>query len=190
MNRRLSDHGKARDRWPNPVADAAARLDLREIEVFRLAHRWWFGREPEARALELAFAAYMYRQETPAWARHYARQVLGCDFDSDEQAVRLGLDRSGGPAPAPRHGRLIVAATAVVFALLFAGLLDTTYDPQTSAPLPRQSRSWICAGGGPGLAFLEEFAYAFAERERAPCWDLRRLRPVPRTALGHGTNAP
>jgi hypothetical protein len=173
----------------NPVADAAARLDLREIEVFRLAHCWWFGRDPDTRALERAFAAYMYRQETPAWARHYARQVLECDFDSAEEALRLGLDRLGDPVPAPRHGRLIVTATAVVFALLFAGILDTTYDPQTSAPLAPESRSWICGGGGPGLVFLEEFAYAFADRERPPCWDLRRLRPVPRTALVRGSNA-
>jgi hypothetical protein len=154
-------------RQDRPVADAAAHLDIREIEVFRLAHRWWFGREPEEPALERAFAAYMFRQETPAWARHYARQVLRAGPGGGEAARRLGIDRP--PIPAPRHGRLIVAATAAVFALLFVGMLNTHDDTGSSAPLAPSSRPLSCAGGGPGLVALETFAYAFSGRDRPPC---------------------
>ena len=161
------------DRTPphreRPVAELAARLDIREIDVFRLAHRWWFGREPEAQALERAFAAYMFRGEVPLWARHYAREVLGAGPIGAAQARRLGLDRLPGPAPAPRHGRLVVAATAAVFALLFAGILNTHYDPGTAAPIPPRARHLSCAGGGPGLVFLEDLAYALAGRERPRC---------------------
>lgn len=162
---RLED--RTPSRWDRSVADAAARLDIREIDVFRLAYRWWFGREAEARMLERAFAAYMFRQETPAWARHYARQVLQSGPDGGEAARRLGFDRPA--VPAPPHGRLVVAATAAVFALLFVGILNTKYDPQTSAPLTPQSRPMSCAGGGPGLVFLETLAYAFSGRDRPPC---------------------
>ena len=156
-------------RLERPVAELAARLEIREIDVFRLAHRWWFGREPEARALERVFAAYMFRGMLPLWARHYARDALNVGPVNAEAARRLGLDRLPGPAPAPRHGRLVVAATAAVFTLLFAGNLTTTYDPRTSAPIAPRERPPSCAGGGPGLAVLEDFAYAFAGRERPPC---------------------
>jgi len=152
-----------------PVAELAARLEIAEIDVFRLAHRWWFGREPEARALESAFAAYMFRGEVPSWTRHYAREVLQAGPIDATQAERLGLDRLAGPLPAPRHGRLVVAAAAGVFAVLFAVILTTTYDPQTSAPLVRSERPLSCGGGGPGLAFLEGLAYAIGGRERPDC---------------------
>lgn len=151
------------------VADLAARLEIREIDVFCLAHRWWFGRDPAAQALERIFAAYMFHRQEPFWARHYAREALGAWPMDAETAGRLGLDRLAGPAPAPRHGRLVVAATAAVFTILFAVILSTTYDPQTSAPIAPDERPPSCAGGGPGLALLEDLAYALAGRRRPDC---------------------
>ncbi|MDH3597823.1 MAG: hypothetical protein OEM93_23550 [Rhodospirillales bacterium] len=167
MGRRPQDHGNDSDGLPNLVADVAAHLEVREIDVFRLAHRWWFGREPEEQALERGFAAYMFRQEMPAWLRHFARQALETESLGPEEAARLGLDRQA--VPAPRHSRLVVAATAAVFALLFAGILDTKHDPRTSATPASQARPMSCAGGGPGLVSLENFAYAFSGRDRPPC---------------------
>jgi hypothetical protein len=82
-------------------------------------------------------------------------------------ARHLGIDRPA--VPTPRHGGLVVAATVAVFALLFVGILNTHYDPGTSAPLAPQARPLSCAGGGPGLIFLETFAYAFAGRDRPTC---------------------
>lgn len=152
-----------------PVAELAAHLEIREIDVFQLAHRWWFGREPRTRALEQTFAAYMFRGQVPHWARHFAREALAAGPIDEAQAKRLGLDRLAGPPPAPRHGRLVVAATAVVFTVLFAVILTTTYDPQTSAPIGPSQRPLSCAGGGPGLALLEDLAYAFGDRERPAC---------------------
>ena len=156
-------------RRAQPVAELAARLEIREFDVFGLAYRWWFGREAETRVLERAFAAYMFRRELPAWARHFAREALNAGPIDAEAARRLGLDRLPGPAPAPRHGRLVVAATAAAFTLLFMVILTTTYDPQTSAPIAPPERPPSCAGGGPGLTFLEDFAYIFAGRKRPPC---------------------
>jgi hypothetical protein len=163
----LDDKTSARPE--RPVAELAARLEIREIDVMRLAHCWWFGREPAAQALERIFAAYMFHREVPFWARHYAREALGAGPIGAEAARRLGLDRLAGPAPAPRHGRLVVAATAAVFTVLFAVILTTTYDPQTSAPIAPDERPPSCAGGGPGLVLLEDLAYALAGRERPGC---------------------
>jgi hypothetical protein len=151
------------------VAEAAGRLELSEIEVFRLAHRWWFGREPAPEALERVFAAYMFRREVPAWARHYARELLGAGEIGPAQARRLGLDRLPGPPAAPRHGGLIVSAAGAAFLAFFLAILGTTYDPGTSAPVAAEPQRLSCAGGGPGLVFLEELAYGFAGRTPPEC---------------------
>jgi hypothetical protein len=166
------DADNARNETGEPerlVAEAAGRLELSEIEVFRLAHRWWFGREPAPEGLERTFAAYMFRREVPAWARHYARELLGAGDIGPAQARRLGLDRLAGPPPAPRYGGLIVSAAGAVFLVFFLAILGTTYDPRTSAPVAAEPQRPSCAGGGPGLVFLEEFAYAFAGKTLPPC---------------------
>ncbi len=152
-----------------PVAELAAQLEIREIDVFQLAHRWWFGCEPKTRALEQIFAAYMFRGQVPHWARHFAREVLAAEPIDEARAKHLGLDRLAGPPPVPRHGRLVVAITAVVFTVLFAVILTTTYDPQTSAPIARSDQPLSCSGGGLGLAFLEDLAYAIGGQERPDC---------------------
>jgi len=151
------------------VAEAAGRLELGEIEIFRLAHRWWFGREPVPEALERLFAAYMFHSEVPAWARHYARELLASGEIGPAEARRFGLDRLPGPLPAPRHGGLIVSAAGAAFLVFFLAILGTTYDPVTSAPVAAEPQRPSCAGGGPGLALLEEFAYAFAGRTPPEC---------------------
>jgi len=147
------------------IAEASARLDLGEFDLFGQAYRWWFGRAPAAEQLEQAFAAYMFHGTVPPWARHYAREVLCADLADATTRARLGLDRL--PTPPPRHGKAIVTATFAAFLVLFTVILNTTYDPGTSAPIP--TRPLSCAGGGSGLVFLENLAYAFAGRERPPC---------------------
>ena len=156
-------------RLEQPISELAANLDIREIEVFRLAHRWWYGREPEAGFLERCFAAYMFSDQVPPWARQYAREALDTKPADQERRIRLGLDSLAGPPPAPRHGPLVVAGTAVVFAVLFAAVLTSTYDPQTSAPIDRSERPLSCAGGGPGLVFLEDLVFALGGRKRPDC---------------------
>ncbi len=64
-----------------PVPEAAAALEVagfevREFDLFALAHRWWFGRRLDRQALERVFAAYMFAGAVPPWARHYAREIL------------------------------------------------------------------------------------------------------------------
>ncbi len=159
----------APDDSADQVTAAAGRLELSEGDLFFLAHCRWFGREPEAAALERLFAAYMFRGEVPAWVRHYAREVLAPRRIGRAEARRLGLDRLPGPPPAPRHGRLVVAATGAAFLGLFVLLLDTSYHPGTSAP--RTSEAWrpSCAGGGPGLVWAEAVAYAFAGKTPPEC---------------------
>jgi hypothetical protein len=143
----MAPHRKRTAGRADPAVGAAAgRLEVGEFELFRLAHRRWHGREAEGDALERAFSAYLRGRGTPFWVRHYAREVL----------------RAGpGDAP-PRHGRAILAAACAAFLLLSGLLLGT-------APVPAEPKPLSCAGGGPGLVLLENFAYGFAGRARPPC---------------------
>jgi len=130
------------------IAEASARLDLSEFDLFGQAYRRWFGREPAAGLLEQAFAAYMFHRTVPPWVRHYAREILRTE-PADTKATR-------------REGRAVAAAACAAFLLVFALLMS-------SAPAPAKPRPLSCAGGGPGLVVLENFAYAFAGRERPSC---------------------
>ena len=151
------------------VTAAAGRLEISERDLFLLAYRRWFGREPDAAVLERSFAACMFRGEVPPWVRHYARDVLAAPRIGPAEARRLGLDRLPEPPPVPRHGRLVVAATGAAFLALFVLLLGTGYDPRTSAPMTSDLWRPSCAGGGPGLALVEELAYAFAGKTPPQC---------------------
>lgn len=151
------------------VTAAAGRLEISERDLFFLAYCRWFGHEPEAAALERTFAAYMFRDEVPPWVRHYARGVLAPRSIGRAEARDLCLDRLPGPPPAPRHGRLVVAATGAAFLAFFVLLLGTGYDPGSSARFTSDVWRPSCAGGGPGLALVEELAYAFAGKTPPQC---------------------
>lgn len=151
------------------VADAAGRLEVSEAEVFRLAHCRWFGHELERTVLDRLFAAYMFRDEVPAWVRHYAREVVALAEIGPAEARRLELQRLPEPPAKPRHGGLVVAGTGAAFLVLFVLLLGTPYHPGTSEPVAPGSPRLSCAGGGPGLAFFEELAYALAGKPPPEC---------------------
>lgn len=157
------------NRSADQVIAAAGRLEISERDLFLLAHCRWFGQEPGAAELKRLFAAYMFRGEVPAWVRHYTRDVLAPRSIGRAEARRLGLDRLPGPPPPPRHGRLVVAATGAAFLAFFVLLLGTGYDPRSSAPMTSDLWRPSCAGGGPGLAFIEELAYAFAGKTPPEC---------------------
>ena len=157
-----------------PVPEAAAALEVKEFDLFALAHRWWFGRGADARVLERVFAAYMFAGAVPPWARHYAREILRELRSGAPDLTRFGLTRFGLQPPRarerqPRHSRFIVAATVVVFGLYFALTLETAADRERWATAPRGEVALSCQGGGPGLKFFEGLAYALSGRTPPAC---------------------
>jgi hypothetical protein len=143
------------------VMDAAAALDLREVDFFRLAFRRWFGRDASAPVLERAFAAYMFGNVVPAWARHFSRVVLTDAAAGRLDPIRLGVMAFKHQPPPPRHGRLYVGVTLAVLLFYCAALLRISYDPQTSAPLP--------CYGGPGMKFVTDLAHAVSGTPPPKC---------------------
>ncbi len=152
-----------------PVPEAAAALDVKEFDLFALAHRWWFGRGADARVLERVFAAYMFAGAVPPWARHYAREILRELRSAAPDLTRLGLQRPRATARPPRQARHILAAAFVVFAMLYALVPATVSDPEGWATAPRAAAALSCQGGGPGLKFFEGLAYAFSGRAPPAC---------------------
>ncbi len=153
-----------RDWGAGPVPEAAAALEVREFDLFALAHSWWFGRRLDRQTLEGVFAAYMFAGTVPPWARHYAREVLRELGSAAPDLSRLGLQRPRATARPPRQARHILAAACVVFAMLYALVPATVADPEHSATAPLS-----CQGGGPGLKFAEGLAYAFSGRAPPAC---------------------
>ncbi len=152
-----------------PILEAAARLEVQEFDLFARAHRWWFGRPLDGKRLDRVFAAYMFAGVVPPWARHYAREVLR-ELGSDApDLARLGFERPRRSPRPPRHGRRIVAATAVILALLFALILGTVANPDRRPEASHSERALSCQGGGSGLAFFESLAYALSGRAPPPC---------------------
>jgi hypothetical protein len=150
------------------VMDASSALDLREVDFFRLAFRRWFGRDIRGPELERAFAAYMFRKAVPPWTRHFSRLVLVLSARGRLDPARLGaLPFQRQPPPHPK-GRVYVGATLAVIALFLVGLLNTSYDPETSAPLP--------CYGGPGLKFASDVAHAISGRPPPSCVVRRKDR--------------
>ncbi len=151
------------------VLDAAALLDVREFDFFALAHDWWFGAHAEIKALERAFVPYMFRGIVPLWVRQYAREVMLEARSARPDFLRLGIEGVCRVTLPPRNGRLIVALTFTVFALLYAGLLDTAANWPASATAAPEPRPISCAGGGPGLVFFESLAYTISGKTPPSC---------------------
>ncbi len=153
-----------------PILEAAALLEVKEFDLFALAHRWWFGRRMNPDRLERVFAAYMFGGAVPPWVRHYAREILRECRSGSPDLARFGLARPRPEAP-PRHGRLIVAATLAVFFVLYILILQTVAEPDRWTTALRGEAALSCQGGGPGLKFIESLAHGIAGRAPPSCPD-------------------
>lgn len=58
------------------LLDAVGLLDISEFRLFERAYYAWYGEQAAPQKLEYDFARYMFCEEVPFWARHYARRVL------------------------------------------------------------------------------------------------------------------
>lgn len=101
------------------VLNATALLDITEWDFFNLAYNRWHGEPANDGIMEPIFAAYMFNDVVPLWARHFARLVerLYRRGALDRQA--LGVDRLPSSSQMVTRGmRYTVMVTAIVVALI------------------------------------------------------------------------
>lgn len=95
------------------VQDAAGQLDVSEFEIFRLAHRAWFGNDGNEKSLEYVFVAYMYYGKVPLWVRHLCRDVMdACPSPAENAAAGYAPDLDG-------RQHVVAFAVAVTAAVFF-----------------------------------------------------------------------
>jgi hypothetical protein len=101
------------------VLNATALLDVTEWDFFNLAYNRWYGEPVEEGAMEAIFAAYMFKDVVPVWARHFARLVerLYRRGVLDRQA--LGVERlQGSKQMASRGVRYSILIVTLLIALI------------------------------------------------------------------------
>ncbi len=152
------------------VLDAANRLQIKEFDLFDLAHRWWFGRRAQPEALERVFVAYMFSRAVPPWVRHFAREILRELARECADLARFGLEAKPAENPAPAGAeRLIMVATFAACTLLYVVLLGHYAVPDHGLGPPQGETAWSCTGGGPGLGFFESLAFALSGKDPPDC---------------------
>ena len=150
------------------VIQAAGALRLKEFDFFRLAYRRWWGREAPEKALERTFAAYMFHQNVPVWVRHFSRDVLSRDAAGRLNAAELGALKYRHHSPPHRNGPLYIGLMGAMMVLYCVALMDISYDPQTSAPMP--------CYGGPGFKVISEVVHAVAGKDLPNCENIKNPR--------------
>ena len=169
--RRRNDGPEPDQQAPEMVLDASALLDVTEFDLFRLAYRRRFGRQPNERMLETVFADYMLRGEVPGWVRTLCREVIDGDKRGILDADAMGAGRFRDRPARPPHGTFYVGAVVAVWLVLIACLLDLQPDPVVAAA------SADCRGG---QSLYHDWVAMIAGRAQAGCLPLgsesRRMR--------------
>jgi len=137
------------------VMDAAAALDIREFDLFVLAYRRRFDREPLADRIEDVFAAYMFGQEIPAYVRQFARAALAAARAGALDPADFGVPPRP-PASPDRNGPLVFWGLLALI-VSFCWLLVVT-----PADAGRDGRFFCDRGAGAG--FVAAVARGMSDR--------------------------
>ena len=135
------------------VVEAAEALVIREYDFFRLAFRRWSGREPEEKAMERTFVAYMFHQRVPACVRHLSRDVLHLKASGALDPGAFGIGGFTRRQPLLRLGRFSWRLVAAAIVVLYLMSLDVSYMLDRSIPLG--------CPGATGSMFVDRLAWIF-----------------------------
>ena len=97
------------------VWETAQVLRIREVEVFRHAHQWWYQQPLYDSALDHTFGRYLMRQEVPAWVRHYCRRVLNLAAVGQLDPKDFGVERPTVLLLTTREQRVVSLITLGAF---------------------------------------------------------------------------
>lgn len=101
------------------VLNATALLDITEWDFFNLAYNRWHGEPAKDDIMEPIFAAYMFNDVVPLWARHFARLVERLYRRGTLDRRELGVDRLPSSSQMVTRGmRYTVMVTAIIVMLI------------------------------------------------------------------------
>lgn len=119
MIARRSPASPGHDSNHHEIRAAAEATGLSEFDLFRAAYRHWYNADPDTRALEARFAAYLFEGTVPPFVRHYARLVR--DGRAGGAETR-GLRRREPPVqPDALFIAVLLVLTLVVYLLFGSG---------------------------------------------------------------------
>ena len=107
------------------IARAANLLQVGEFQLLQLAYNAWFGRDIPSENVNNLFKSYMFHNEVPHWARHYARRIFALDKSGMLNDLDLRYQRydSDYRVRAPQGVIRFCAMTAIVVFFLGGMLL-------------------------------------------------------------------
>ncbi len=73
------------------IRQAVEAACVSDFDFFRAAWQAWHGTPPEEKALERIFVTFLFRQQSPGFARHFARRVLEAEAAGALDSDALGL---------------------------------------------------------------------------------------------------
>lgn len=73
------------------VIRAANLLRVDELELFKLAHRFWHHQTIETRQIKSVFNEYLETKNAPPWVVHYARSVVQAYNGGHFEPVAFGV---------------------------------------------------------------------------------------------------
>ena len=100
------------------VLNATALLDITEWDFFNLAYNRWHGEPAADGVMEPIFAAYMFNDVVPPWARHFARLVERLYQRGVLDRGALGIDRLPGSAQMVSRGMRYAVFIVVTITVL------------------------------------------------------------------------
>ncbi|NIM28157.1 MAG: hypothetical protein GTO67_12390 [Gammaproteobacteria bacterium] len=101
------------------VLTATALLDITEWDFFNLAYNRWHGEPAAEGIMEPIFAAYMFDDIVPPWARHFSRLVERLYRRGVLDRAALGVERLPSSAQMVGRGmRYSVLIAAILTALI------------------------------------------------------------------------
>jgi hypothetical protein len=137
------------------VMDAAAALDIREFDLFVLAYRCRFEREPLPDRIEDIFVRYMFVQAAPAYVRQFAREVLARAAAGALDPTEFGVPPKPAAAPDQRGQLLVWGVLGLTIG--FCWLL-------TATPFNAGRDARLFCDRSASAAFVGTVARSFSER--------------------------
>jgi hypothetical protein len=101
------------------LVETAQFLSVSEVEVFRLAYRYWYDRELSEALQDELIAEYLNEQKLPGWVRTYCTRVLDAAATGRFDHREFGVDRPDTIRALDQHAASLITFAGFLIYWLF-----------------------------------------------------------------------